>query len=131
MSEKENEEDLRPWEREEEKKKPERGDGIPPRTGLSARVRSKPRAEGQENLNMSILMKETEPTEKYGNTLHKRQKRLLEEWKEVTKEMKKIEEIAGVEPNGESAKGRISSTGPGRKGAGEKPANMKTLDWSY
>jgi hypothetical protein len=50
-----------PWEEEEDtKKKPERGGSIPAQTSQKSRVRSKPKTEDQEFLDMYIMAREKE-----------------------------------------------------------------------
>ena len=120
-----------PWEEEEgRRRKPSRGDSIPPKTNIQSRVHSKPKTEGQEYLNMFIRTKEKERTEKYGEILGKRQKNISETWRDVKKDLlqkeKKLPSVpkGGVEESEEEAHTRT-------KQAKKPHGHMKKMDWSY
>ena len=119
-----------PWEEEEErKKKPERGDSIPPNTSITSRVHSKPKVAGQEYLDMYIRTKEKERTEKYGQTLGKQQKKISGDWRKMKKELVKSEEKLPKIPKGgieESEK-----VNPKVKQGKKTPGHMKKMDWNY
>lgn len=118
-----------PWEDEKKKRKPERGDSIPPKTSLRAKLRSKPKIAGQEYLDMYLMMKEKERWEKYGKSLAKSQERAGDSWKDMRKELKKTDTQLPEHPEGvlktpeEKGQEKKESKKPARK--------MKTVDWNY
>ena len=122
-------EEFFPWEDEKKKKKPERGDSIPPKTSLRAKLRSKPKIAGQEYLDMYLMVKEKERWEKYGKSLAKAQERAGDSWRDMRKEIKKTDEILPEHPEG-------VMKGPEEKKAEKKEPKklahkMKTVDWNY
>lgn len=122
---------LFPWEDEEERKrKPDRGDSIPPKTSISSKVHSKPKIEGQEYLDMYIMSKEKERIEKYGQTLGKKQKNIAITWGKIKKGLVKTEKELPKIPKGgiEDSKGE-----PGTEDKQKKkiPGHMKKVDWNY
>ncbi|MDA2926047.1 hypothetical protein MYX78_02245 [Acidobacteria bacterium AH-259-G07] len=124
-------EDFKPWEREEERKrKPSRGDSIPPKTSQTARLRSKPKIAGQEYLDLYLLMKQKERAEKYGDTLYKRQGGVSDEWKDMKKELYKMEKQLPEVPKGgtDDEEGETKSK---RKKPKKLPRYMKGIDWDY
>lgn len=121
---------LFPWEDEEgRKRKPSRGDSIPPKTNIQSRVHSKPKTEGQDYLDMYIRTKEKERTEKYGQILGKRQKVISDTWRDIKKDLvskeKKLPKVlkGGIEESKE--------TDPKAKQGKKIPGHMKKVDWSY
>lgn len=127
----EKDKDFLPWKREEgRKRKPKRGDAIPPKTNISSRVHSKPKTEGQEYLDMYIRSREKERLEKYGEILGKRQENVSGSWKDVKKDMRRIEKkLPKVSKGGleESEEEIDKEAKQGKK----PPGNMKKMDWSY
>lgn len=122
---------LFPWEDEEgRKKKPERGDSIPPNTNVKSRVHSKPKVAGQEYLDMYIMSKEKERTEKYGQTLGKQQKNIAVAWGKVKKELVKTEKKLPKVPKGGI---EDSEEEPGTEAKQKKkiPGQMKKVNWNY
>lgn len=120
-----------PWEDEEgRKKKPERGDSIPPNTSITSRLRSKPKVTGQEYLDMYIMTKLKDRGEKYGQTLGKQQKKVSEEWRKTKKEIVKAEEELPKVPKGgiEESEEKTDTKAKQRK---KTPGHMKKLDWNY
>lgn len=120
-----------PWENEEgRKKKPERGDSIPPNTSVKSRLRSKPKVEGQEYLDMYIMTKEKERKEKYGQTLGKQQKNIGIVWEKIKKELVKTEkELPKVPKGGIEEPEEELNTGVKQKA--KIPGHMSKLDWKY
>lgn len=122
---------LFPWEDEEgRKRKPSRGDSIPPKTNIQSRVHSKPKANGQEYLDIYIGMKEKERTEKYGEILAKRQKGISETWRDIKKHLSRKEKELPKVPKGgieESEEGTDTHAEQAKK----VPGHMKRLDWNY
>lgn len=119
-----------PWEEEEERRrKPQRGDSIPPKTNIQSRVHSKPKTDGQEYLDMYIRSKEKERTEKYGQILGKRQKYVSDSWRDIKKDMVRKEKELPKVPKG----GIEESEEETRPKAKQKktPGHMKKMDWSY
>lgn len=125
------EKDFLPWEREEgRKRKAQRGDSIPPKTNIQSRVHSKPKTEGQEYLDMYIRSREKERLEKYGGILGKRQKNISVGWKDVKKEMKRIEKnLPKVSKGGTEELDEEADTKAKQKK--RPPGHMKKVDWSY
>lgn len=118
--------DLFPWEKEE-KKKPQRMDSIPRRTSLTAKVRSKPKIEGQEYLEMYLMIKEKERLEKYGEVLGKNQMQTADNWREMKQHIAKGEEA--LHPLGES-QGKSAGNVQGRKKkVPTKPVQTMILDY--
>lgn len=120
-----------PWEEEEkEKRKPERGGGIPAHTSQKSRVRSKPKSVDQEFLDMYIMAREKERMEKYGKTLGRRQRAIASSWKEVKSLMynlkKKLPQVnkEGIE---ELVEGEKKTKNKKKK----SHRNMKKMDWDY
>jgi len=119
-----------PWEKEESKRKPARGDGIPPLTSIKSRVHSKPKSEDQEYLDMYIMLKDKERLETYGKTLSKQHENVAESWKGTKKELlrreRKLPEIpkGGLENEEEKTNKMFRKTK-------KTPGNMKKLDWNY
>ena len=125
------EKDFLPWEQEEgRKRKPQRGNSIPPKTNIQSRVHSKPKTEGQEYLDMYIRSREKERLEKYGGILGKRQKNVSVSWKDVKKDMKRIEKnLPQVSKGGmEELEEQVDAEVKKDK---KTPAHMKKMDWSY
>ncbi len=122
--------DFLPWEQEEERKrKPKRGDSIPPKTNISSRVHSKPKTEGQEYLDMYIRTREKERLENYGEILGKRQKSVSESWKDTKRGMKQIEKKLPKLPKGGIEESEEMETEA--KQRKKTPGHMKKMDWNY
>lgn len=120
-----------PWEDEEgRKRKPNRGDSIPPKTNIQSRVHSKPKTDGQEYLDMYIRTKEKERTEKYGEILAKRQKGVSETWQDIKKDLVRKEKELPTVPKGgiEESEGRISAQAEQKK---KVPGHLQKMDWNY
>ena len=120
-----------PWEDEEgRKRKPSRGDSIPPKTNIRSRVHSKPKTDGQEYLDMYIGTKEKERTEKYGEILSKRLTGIAETWRDIKKHLSRKEKELPKVPKGgkeESEERTDTKTEQAKK----VPGHMKKLDWNY
>jgi len=125
------ESEFLPWEDEEgRKKKPERGDSIPPNTSAKSRLRSKPKGDGQEYLDMYILSKQKERVEKYGTSLAKQQKNVATEWKGVKKELVQTEiELPRIPRGGMEESEEEPDTEAKQKK--KIPGHMKKMDWDY
>ena len=123
-------EEFFPWEDEDKKRKPERGDSIPPKTSLRAKVRSKPKIAGQEYLDMYLMVKEKERWEKFGKSLVKSQERAGDSWRDMRKEIIKTKAQLPEHPEGvmiEHAEGEAKE----KKESKRLPHNVKTVDWNY
>lgn len=118
-----------PWEEEKKKRKPERGDSIPPKTSLRAKLRSKPKIAGQEYLDMYLMMKEKERWEKYGKSLAKSQERAGDSWRDMRKEIKKTSAQFPEHPEGEMKTPEEKEKE--KKKSKKLSHKMKTVDWSY
>ncbi len=119
-----------PWEDEKKKRKPERGDSIPPQTSLRAKLCSKPKIAGQEYLDMYLMVKEKERWEKFGKSLAKSQERAGDSWRDMRKEIIKTKAQLPEYPEGvmiEHAKGEAKE----KKESKRLPRNLKTVDWNY
>ena len=120
-----------PWENEEgRKKKPDRGDSIPPKTSISSKVHSKPKIVGQEYLDMYIMSKEKERIEKYGQVLGKQQKNVANTWGRVKKELLKTENILPKISKAGLDKSKDDSEIENKKNT-KAPKHMKGMDWNY
>jgi len=122
---------LFPWEDEEGRKcKTERGDSIPPNTGISSRIHSKPKVAGQEYLDMYIMSKEKERIEKYGGTLGKQQKNIAKTWKRVKKELLITENILPKISKAGLDKSKDDSEIKNKQNI-KIPKHIKGMDWNY
>jgi len=120
-----------PWEDEERRKrKPSRGDSIPPKTNIRSRVHSKPKTDGQEYLDMYIGAKEKERTEKYGEILSKRLRGIADSWRDIKKYLSRKEKgLSEVPKDGvEELQGETNTEAKQKK---RIPANMNKMDWNY
>lgn len=129
---------LFPWEEEKKRRKPERMGSIPANTALKSKVHSKPKIEGQEYLDIYLMLKEKERTEKYGQTLGNIQFQTGKQWRDMKKALKKakedlpsLEKVQGIKRDESiECQGKTSETE--NKEAGKKlPRNVKTTKWSY
>lgn len=128
---KEEKDELVPWEEEEgRKRKPNRGDSIPPKTNIQSRVHSKPKTEGQEYLDMYIRAKEKERTEKFGEIVVKRLKTIVTCWRDIKKDMfRREKEMPRVSKGGiEESEEEIGTEAKRDK---KTPGHMKKMDWNY
>ena len=123
--------ELLPWENEKgRKRKPERGDSIPPSTSIKSRVHSKPGASGQEYLDMYIMTKEKERAESYGTTLGKQLKNISSAWRKIKEALLQKEQASskGPEAGTEESHGQANTNPEGEK---KIPGHMKKMDWDY
>ena len=118
-----------PWEDEKKKRKPERGDSIPPKTSLRAKLHSKPKVAGQEYLDMYLMMKEKERWEKYGKNIAKSQERAGDSWKDMKKEIKRTGAQLPEHPEGVLKTPEEEEKQ--KKEPKKSPRNIKTVDWNY
>jgi len=118
-----------PWE-EEGKRKPQRGDGVPPLTSIKSRVHSKPKSEDQEYLDMYIMLREKERLEKYGKTLSKQHENVAESWKGTKRELLRREKELPKMPKG-GLENEGEKTNKKFRKKKKTPGNMKKLDWNY
>ncbi len=131
---KEKVDELFPWEEEKKKRQPQQMDSIPPNTNLKSKIHSKPKIQGQEYLDLYMMMKEKARLKRYGETLAKIQLETGKQWKDTKKTLKKIEkdlpsieEIQGVVDKQQE----ISQEKGGKGNKKRTPSNLKTMDWSY
>ena len=123
-------EEFFPWEDEKKKRKPERGDSIPPKTSLRAKLRSKPKISGQEYLDMYLMMKEKERWEKFGKALAKSQERAADTWRDMRKELKKTKAQLPEHPEG-VMKGDIEGQEEEKEESRKLPRGAKAVSWDY
>lgn len=130
--------ELFPWEEEKKKRKPERMGSIPSNTALKTKVHSKPKIVGQEYLDLYLMLKEKERTEKYGKTLGHIQHQTGKQWRDLKKTLKKAkEELPSLEKvQGIRKEESIEYQGKGSDTEKEEtkrklPRNVKTTKWSY
>jgi len=120
------EEGLFSWE-EEAKKKSKRIGNLPEKTNLKCKARSKPNVEGQEYLNLYLMMKEKERLETFGQVTGRMHRQTAKSWREVKKEMAKAEKtLSPVEGTGVQAKRKAEKT---RKRTPKKPMKTMVLDY--
>ncbi|MFZ6016267.1 MAG: hypothetical protein ACOYU0_01375 [Nitrospirota bacterium] len=119
-----------PWVDEEvRKKKPSRGDSIPPKTNIQCRVYSKPKTEGQEYLDIYIKTKEKERAERYGEILGKQLKKVSDSWRDIKKDLlqkeKELPKVpkGGIEESDEETNKDVKQM--------KTPGHMKKMDWTY
>jgi len=118
-------EGLFPW--EEAKKKLKRIGNLPEKTNLKSKVHSKPDVEGQEYLNLYLMMKEKERLEKFGQVMGRMHRQTAKNWREVSKEIAKAEKtLSPTEGRRGEAKKKVEETG---KKTPKKP--MKTFPLDY
>ncbi len=121
--------EINPWKGEEgRKKKPTRGDSIPPKTSIQSRVHSKPKIEGQEYIDMYIRTKEKERTEKYGDILTKRVMNISDTWKDLKKGLLEQEKNIPKVPKGGIEEEELINK---EKKTKKLPNRMKKVDWNY
>ena len=119
-----------PWEDEKKKRKPERGNSIPPKTSLRAKLCSKPKIPGQEYLDMFLMMKEKERWEKYGKSVAKVQERAGDTWRDVKKEIKRVKPQLPEYPEG-VMEGHPEGQEEEKEESRKLPRGVKTVDWNY
>ncbi|MFQ5853296.1 MAG: hypothetical protein ACE5JU_22280 [Candidatus Binatia bacterium] len=95
-------EELAPWD-EGVKKKARRIGGLADiKTSAKAKLRCKPPVEGQEYLDLYLMVKEKKRLEKFGDAMGKMGKQTAERWKDSVKEIAKAEknlpQVGTVEP---------------------------------
>jgi len=117
---------LFPWEDEKGRKRAKTGHGIPPKTSLTTRIRSRPKARGHEYLDMYLRTKERDRWEKYGESLAKSQEKAADGWRVITAEI----ERRGAKPDKPTEKGDGHSNRQEKEPA-TPPPNRKTVDWPY
>ncbi|MFQ6066093.1 MAG: hypothetical protein ACE5K3_02295 [bacterium] len=131
---KEKVDELFPWEEGKKKRQPQRMDSIPPNTSLKSKVHSKPKIQGQEYLDLYMMMKEKARLERYGETLAKIQLETGKQWKDMKKTLKKVEKNL---PSVDETEGIVDKKQEASPEKGEKvnkkrtPSNLKKVDWSY
>jgi len=130
--------ELFPWEEEKKRKKPERMGSIPANTALKSKVHSKPKIEGQEYLEIYLMLKEKERTEKYGQTVGNIQTQTGKQWRDIKKALRKakdelpsLERVQGIKRD-ESLEHQGKTSETENKEAEKKlPRNIKTAKWTY
>ena len=131
---KEKVDELFPWEEEKKKRQPQRMDSIPPNTSIKSKVHSKPKIQGQEYLDVYMMMKEKVRLEKFGETTGKMQLDTGKQWRDMKKALKKAEKNL---PSVDEVQGIMDKKQEVSQGKGEKtkkrriPSNLKRVDWSY
>ncbi len=122
-----------PWEEEEgRKRKPERGDSIPPNTSIKSKLHSKPKVAGQEYLDMYLMSKEKERMAKYGQTLGKQQKNTAGGWRKLKKDLVNQEKDLPKVPKGGIEESEATEGSPERSRGNKKTSgHMKKMGWNY
>lgn len=109
------------------KKEFKRIGNLPEKTNLKGKVRSKPKVEGQEYLDLYFMMKEKERLEKFGQVMGRMQRQTAKNWRETKEEIIKVEKtLSSAEGSGGEAKRKAEKT---RKRTPKKP--MKTIVLDY
>lgn len=120
-----------PWEIEEQAgRKSERGGSVPPHTSQKSRVRSKPKTDDQEFLNMYILAREKERVERYGKTLGRRQRSIATDWKEAKSLMYHLQRRL-PETNDKGIEEIVTKKKEMKSRKKKAPGNLKKVDWEY
>ena len=125
---------LFPWKEEKKKGQPQRMDSIPPNTSLKSKIHSKSKIQGQEYLDVYMMMKEKVRLEKFGETIGKMQLDTGNQWRDTKKALKKAEKDL---PSVDEVQGIIDKEQEVSQGKDEKinkrriPSNLKRVDWSY
>jgi len=129
----EEKEGYNPWIDEDgRKKKPKRGDSIPPKTNIQSRVHSKPSTDGQEYLDMYIRTKEKERTERYGEILGKQLKEVSDTWRDIKKDLLQKEyDLPKVPKGGVVEESEDEKDKKDRSKKKKPPAHMQKMDWDY
>jgi len=121
---------LFPWQEEEgRKKKPGRGDSIPPKTNIQSRVHSKPKTDGQEYLDIYIRAKEKDRAERYGEIVGKQLKEVSDTWRDIKKDLLRRERELPKVPKGGIEESEEAD--PKAKQGKKTPGHMKKMDWTY
>jgi len=120
------EERLFPWE-EEASKKSKRIACLPEKTNLKSKVHSKPKTDGQEYLDVYLMMKEKERLEGFGRVTGRIQRQTAKNWIDTRKEIARAEKaLPRVEETGTETK---SSDEKVKKRTPRKPMKTMVLDY--
>jgi len=120
------EEGVFPWE-EEVKKKSKRIACLPEKTNLKSKVHSKPKVDGQEYLDVYLMMKEKERLERFGRVTGRIQRQTAKNWIDTNKEIAKAEKtLSCIEGTGVEAKRKSEKV---RKRTPGKPMKTMVLDY--
>ncbi len=123
------EEDLFPWD-EEETQRPPTIRSIPASTSLKTKVRSKPPIQGQEYLELYLMLKEKERLAKYGETMRRTQSEASKGWRHAVKEIQK--KAASVEKAiGEILPGEEAESKEVNKEVKKGPRGKKMVTFDY
>ncbi|NQS89978.1 hypothetical protein HQ584_09330 [Patescibacteria group bacterium] len=111
----------------EEGAKHKRMGNLPERTNLKCKVRSKPKVEGQEYLDLYLMTKEKERLERFGEVVGKMEKQTAKNWTEVKRGIAEAENtLPSAEERGIETKRKVKKI---RKRTPKKP--MKTIPLNY
>jgi len=120
------EERLFPWE-EEAKKKSKRIVCLPEKTNLKSKVHSKPKTDGQEYLDVYLMMKEKERLEGFGRVTGRIQRQTAKNWVDTNKKIAKAEKtLSTIEGMGVEVKRKPEKV---KKRTPGKPMNTMVLDY--
>jgi len=120
------EEGLFPWE-EEAKKKSKRIACLPEKTNLKSKVHSKPKVDGQEYLDVYLMMKEKERLERCGRATGSMQRQTAKNWIDMNKKIAEAEKtLSRIEGTGLEAKRKPEKV---RKRTPRKPMKTMVLDY--
>jgi len=108
------------------KKEFQRTGNLPEKTNLKSKVRSKPKVEGQEYLDLYLMKKEKERLAKIGQVIGRIQRQTAKSWREVQEETAKIKKSMLSEETEIETKRKVEKV---RKITPRKPMKTMVLDY--
>jgi len=122
----ESEEEVLPWSQESNKKN--KGIGcLPEKTNPSCKARSKPKVEGQEHLEIYLMLKEKERLEKLGEVAERMHRQTARSWRQVQKEIARAEKkVSSPQKSGAKAKRKVENP---QKRRPKNPMQTMALDY--
>jgi len=99
---------------------------LPEKTNLKSKVRSKPKVEGQEYLDLYLMKKEKERLAKIGQVIGRIQRQTAKSWREVEEETAKIKKSMLSEETEIESKGKVEKV---RKRTPENQMKTMVLDY--
>jgi len=108
------------------KKEFQRTGNLPEKTNLKSKVRSKPKVEGQEYLDLYLMKKEKERLAKIGQVIGRIQRQTAKSWREVEEETAKIKKSMLSEETEIESKGKVEKV---RKRTPENQMKTMVLDY--
>jgi len=105
----ESEEELLPWQQESKKESKEIS-CLPEKSSLSRKVHSKPKVEGQEHLEIYLMLKEKQRLMRMGEVAARMQRQTVRRWRQVQKEIAQTEKkVFSPQKSGTKAKGKVEN----------------------